>query len=106
MTKKQAGCGHGSWHGPLSSETWWKRCSDCREYLGLGPSADDSESVRVEIRAADMNACHETGRACTRGPDECHCFDGRRRMRSALDERDARRLARCIATHDSERGDG
>ncbi len=32
------------------------RCVDCGEWLSLGPSNDDSDAVRVEIRAAEIAA--------------------------------------------------
>jgi len=41
-------------------------CDDCGEWLSLGPSNDDSEAVRIEIRAAQLAADDE----CIWSPEE------------------------------------
>jgi len=40
------------------------RCVDCGAWLSLGPSNDEPESVRVEIRAARLHAGYMTANDC------------------------------------------
>lgn len=39
------------------------RCLDCGAWLSLGPANDDSEQVKVEIRAAELAALDRDGKA-------------------------------------------
>lgn len=63
-----------------------KGCCDCGAWLSLGPANDESEAVRVEIRAAGMLACHAVD-------DGCRCGDVERRLAPMGLEREARDLA-------------
>jgi hypothetical protein len=68
------------------------RCLDCGAWLPLGPSNDEPEQVRVEMRAASMISCHKTD-------SRCCCFLPSKRLAPMGLERDARELAdECIAT--------
>jgi hypothetical protein len=94
---------HHQWRHHMS--VW---CSRCRDYISLGPANDDSDSVRIEIRAAELAALgdaikeHETtmewaGRIYF-GHNESEpirSFGG-----------NAGWLARVIASHDKEQGNG
>ena len=61
------------------------RCLDCGAWLSLGPSNDEPEAVRIEMRAAEMLACHEQD-------DRCRCFRPSRRLAPLRLERQARDL--------------
>jgi hypothetical protein len=73
-------------------------CLDCRAWLSLGPSNDEPEAVRIEIRAAEIaagakkNLFEAHGYNCP-GPDQsCLTFHWYEHQCGAL--------ARCIVTHD------
>lgn len=56
-TKRSARCRHDNWRSeyvPDLTSLRWTRCDDCRTLLPLGPSNDDSDAVRVEMRAAEL----------------------------------------------------
>ncbi len=100
--KKQATCRHKNapyWPAEFRSV----RCLDCGEWVSLGPSADDSDAVRIEMRAAEMIACCVTSLAATftGRPSDCRCYDGRRLLRSPQDEATARKLYQEY--HDEQR---
>ena len=60
-------------------------CAKCGAWLSLGPSNDEPEAVRIEMRAAEMLACHEQD-------DPCRCFYPSRRLDPLGLERQARDL--------------
>ena len=76
-------------------------CRHCGAWLSLGPANEDSEAVRIEMRAAEMLACHEMD-------NRCRCFHPSRRLNPIGLERQARDLAdevmRIRAIHEHEEG--
>lgn len=50
------------------------RCLDCGAWLSLGPSNDEPDEVRVEIRAAGLLACHAADDRI------CQCFEPRNQL--------------------------
>lgn len=83
-------------------------CNHCGTWLPLGPSNDEPEAVRVEIRAAEIARCLDEG-GCEMSSLECCGFNdewptlrggGHVHMDTASQR--AGYLAREIATHSEE----
>ena len=71
-----------------------KICADCGEYLSLGPAADESEAVRIEIDAARL-AANETAAALSAALFWALLLGPPRAEQTIA-------LAYAIATHDEE----
>ncbi len=87
-------------------------CLDCGVWLSLGPSADDDERVRVEIRAAELAARRGFGSFsnCGAGCERCGFVTHKSNNDSPYDRCNARQfdagwLAREIATHPGGEGE-
>jgi hypothetical protein len=77
-------------------------CLDCNELLSLGPSNDDSEAVRCEIRAAEI-AASEGGLFGYRGMTVGEWYGWEARSPKELsDYMVTGYLARAIAEHGGE----
>jgi hypothetical protein len=83
-------------------------CLDCGTWLPLGPSADDDERVRIEVRAAELVAAGGPDRHCERCGWDMHRHGFYCAPSSGHDEADfhAGWLAREITTHTAQRGEG
>lgn len=66
-------------------------CVDCGKWFSVGESSDRSAAVKIEIRLATMLACHFAD------DYPCRCFDRRRLLRDASDEKEVRRIVIEIA---------
>lgn len=70
-------CGSAAWRsvdsrGNFKAHDWVRvECARCRAVVSLGPSADDSPEVRVEIRAAELAALPRTW---TLALDDSHLY--------------------------------
>jgi hypothetical protein len=80
-------------------------CLDCGTWLPLGPSADDDERVRIEVRAAELVAAGGPDRHCERCGWDMHRHGFYCAPSSGHDEADfhAGWLAREITTHTAQR---
>lgn len=92
---------------PDPLELSWRECLDCGTWLPLGPSADDSEAVRIEIRAAEL-ARLKAGAFVT--GDVWSGWDAHRNNYDPppwpyCPDAWAGYLARCIVTHEREVGE-
>lgn len=100
----------GFWVKCPEGEATHKECCQCHEHLTLGPSNDDDERVRVEMRAAELASGYTKERGVIDGTslDEdvgwlIHVSEwthhDRERGTPVNDEQQAGYLARCIWTH-------
>jgi hypothetical protein len=92
--------------GPNGMET--RECPDCEAWLSLGESNDDSEAVRVEMRAAELAANDGPIRTCDNAmPKDCEecgwdCWPFPNAMHDASPAQWGGYLARQITTHKDE----
>ena len=94
-------------HGPAATGRGcmtWKTCATCGAWLPLGPSNDDDERVKVEMRAARIGSEPPWGVV----PDvTCDEIDGWRSFDHLSCDPNpghyAGYLARCIATHTEDK---
>jgi hypothetical protein len=89
-------------------ETRW--CPKCDQRVAIGPSNDEPETVRIEMRAAEIVTALEHDDGCEMTPFECSGFNdepmtlrggGRLIIENASTR--AGYLAHTIATHDDAR---